>query len=82
MQSVLQLMGEKEMYDYWSQTYRVHNLEWSQAKAADILDAWQKKFTEVKKIKQKKKTKKTTEAVRVAARGGGSSNRLHPAAVG
>ena len=47
MQSVLQLMGEKEMYDYWSQTYRVHNLEWSQAKAADILDAWQKKFTQV-----------------------------------
>ena len=47
LQSVLQLMGEKEMYDYWSQTYRVHNLEWSQAKAADILDAWQKKFTQV-----------------------------------
>ena len=46
MQSVLQLMGEKEMFDYWSQTYRVHNLEWSQAKAADILDAWQSKFTE------------------------------------
>ena len=57
MQSVLQLMGEKEMYDYWSQTYRVHNLEWSQAKAADILDAWQKKFTEVKKNKTKKQLK-------------------------
>ena len=46
LQSVLQLMGEKEMFDYWSQTYRVHNLEWSQGKAADILDAWQSKFTE------------------------------------
>lgn len=40
-------MGEKEMYEYWSQTYRVHNLEWSQEKAADILHAWQRKFTQV-----------------------------------
>lgn len=47
LQSILQLMGEKEMYEYWSQTYRVHNLEWSQEKAADILHAWQSKFTQV-----------------------------------
>lgn len=47
LQSILQLMGEKEMFEYWSQTYRVHNLEWSQEKAADILHAWQRKFTQV-----------------------------------
>lgn len=47
LQSILQLMGEKEMYEYWSQTYRVHNLEWSQEKAANILHAWQSKFTQV-----------------------------------
>ena len=47
MQSILQLMGEKEMFEYWSQTYRVHNLDWSQEKAALILDAWQRKFTQV-----------------------------------
>lgn len=41
-------MGEKDMFDYWSQTYRVHNLEWSQEKAADILHAWQRKFTQVR----------------------------------
>jgi hypothetical protein len=35
------------MFEYWSQTYRVHNLEWSQEKAADILHAWQRKFTQV-----------------------------------
>lgn len=46
LQSILQLMGEKDMYEYWSQTYRVHNLEWSQEKAADILHAWQRKFTQ------------------------------------
>ena len=40
-------MGEKEMFEYWSQTYRVHNLDWSQEKAALILDAWQRKFTQV-----------------------------------
>jgi patched 1 protein len=47
LQSILQLMGEKEMFEYWSQTYRVHNLDWSQEKAALILDAWQRKFTQV-----------------------------------
>lgn len=36
------------MFEYWSQTYRVHNLEWSQEKAADILHAWQRKFTQVR----------------------------------
>ena len=41
-------MGEKDMFEYWSQTYRVHNLEWSQEKAADILHAWQRKFTQVR----------------------------------
>lgn len=46
LQSILQLMGEKDMYEYWSQTYRVHNLDWSQEKAALILDAWQRKFTQ------------------------------------
>lgn len=48
LQSIMQLMGEKEMYEYWSQDYRVHNLDWSQEKAAQILDAWQRKFTRVK----------------------------------
>ena len=50
LQSILQLMGEKEMFEYWSQTYRVHNLEWSQEKAANILRAWQTKFTQVSRL--------------------------------
>ena len=50
LQSILQLMGEKEMFEYWSQTYRVHNLEWSQEKAANILRAWQSKFTQVRSL--------------------------------
>lgn len=45
LQSILQLMGEKDMYEYWVNTYRVHNLDWSQEKAAMILDAWQRRFT-------------------------------------
>ncbi len=39
-------MGEKEMFDYWKDTYKVQTLGWSQAKAEAILAEWQAKFTE------------------------------------
>lgn len=51
LQTVIQLMGEREMYDYWMDHYKVHHIGWSPEKAAEILNAWQKKFSaEVHKI--------------------------------
>lgn len=47
LQTVVQLMGEREMYEYWSDHYKVHHVGWNQEKAAAVLDAWQRKFATV-----------------------------------
>lgn len=47
LQSMVQLMGSKNLYEYWLDHYRVHHVDWSQEKAALLLQAWQNKFTEV-----------------------------------
>uniref|UniRef100_A0A0K2T4G9 Protein patchedlike [Bombus terrestris] n=2 Tax=Lepeophtheirus salmonis TaxID=72036 RepID=A0A0K2T4G9_LEPSM len=44
-QSVVQLMGEKDLYEFWSDTYRVHALDWSIEMASEILLEWQNKFS-------------------------------------
>ena len=44
LQSSIQLMGEKDLYDYWSDTFKVHSLEWNREVAAVILSEWQEKF--------------------------------------
>ncbi|XP_069156937.1 protein patched [Procambarus clarkii] len=46
VQSMVQLMGAKNLYEYWVDHYRVHHVDWSQEKAALILEAWQNKFTQ------------------------------------
>ncbi len=50
LQSVIQLLGEKELYDYYSDQYKVHSINWSPEKAKTILEAWQRKFTEVRQF--------------------------------
>ncbi|XP_049292108.1 protein patched [Anopheles funestus] len=53
LQTVIQLMGERELYDYWNNHYKVHHIGWNPEKAAEVLNAWQKKFSaEVNKIMQ------------------------------
>ena len=47
LQTVVQLMGEREMYDFWSDTYKVHHVDWTQEKAALVLETWQRRFSEV-----------------------------------
>nr|XP_022317481.1 protein patched homolog 1-like [Crassostrea virginica] len=47
LQSIIQLMAEKEMYQYWSENYKTHNIGWSVDKAKAVLEAWQRKFTQV-----------------------------------
>ncbi len=46
LQSVIQLMGEKDLYDYWSETYKTHTMDWSQDRARTILAEWQRRFSE------------------------------------
>ncbi|XP_064624757.1 protein patched homolog 1-like isoform X2 [Lineus longissimus] len=47
LQSIIQLMGEREMYNFYRDRYKVHNLEWTQEKAKQILEAWQRKFSQI-----------------------------------
>lgn len=48
LQSIVQLMADQEMFDYWKNHYKVHNIEWSLDKAKLVLEAWQRKFAEVR----------------------------------
>lgn len=48
LQSLVQLMRDQDMYEYWKDDYKVHNIEWSVEKAKQVLEAWQRKFTEVR----------------------------------
>ncbi|GLH01274.1 Protein patched [Gryllus bimaculatus] len=46
LQTVVQLMGERELYEFYSDTYKVHHVEWTQEKAAIVLETWQRRFSE------------------------------------
>ncbi|KAJ8936504.1 hypothetical protein NQ314_012368 [Rhamnusium bicolor] len=46
LQTVVQLMGEHELYEFWSGHYKVHHIGWNKDKATLVLNAWQKKFAE------------------------------------
>ena len=57
-QSIIQLMGELDMYTFWKNDYKVHNIEWSVEKARMVLEAWQRKFThQVKQYVKEHSTK-------------------------
>ena len=47
LMSVIQLMGEQAMFDYWAKDYKVHNIDWNMEKARQVLNAWQRKFAQV-----------------------------------
>lgn len=45
LQTVIQLMTEREMYEFWNGHYKVHHIGWTPEKAAQVLNSWQKKFS-------------------------------------
>ena len=56
LQSVVQLMGSRDMLDYWSNTYKVHTLRWNLETAQEILQEFQEKFQqEVEKEAEEEK---------------------------
>ncbi|XP_075166747.1 protein patched [Haematobia irritans] len=62
IQTVVQLMTEKEMYDFWSENYKVHHISWTPEKAAEVLNAWQRNFSkEVENIMASPSTSKKYE---------------------
>lgn len=47
LQTVIQLMGEKELFEYYVDDYKVHQIDWTPQKAALVLESWQRKFSQV-----------------------------------
>lgn len=45
LQTVIQLMTERELYETLSGHWKVHHFSWSPEKAAEVLNAWQRKFS-------------------------------------
>lgn len=45
LQTVIQLMTEREMFESFKGHWDVHHMGWSQEKAAAVLNAWQRKFS-------------------------------------
>ena len=45
LQSIVQLMGEQEMFQYHRDSYHVQHLDWTIDKSKAILEAWQRKFS-------------------------------------
>lgn len=46
LQSIIQLMDEQDMFEYWQNHYKVHNIDWNVEKARIVLEAWQRKFAQ------------------------------------
>lgn len=45
LQTVIQLMTEREMYETYNGHWKVHHISWTMEKAQQVLNAWQKKFS-------------------------------------
>ncbi|CAG5106236.1 Similar to Ptch1: Protein patched homolog 1 (Mus musculus) [Cotesia congregata] len=53
LQTVIQLMSERELYDSLTEDYKTHNIGWTQEKASQVLESWQRAFfNTVKKLQQ------------------------------
>lgn len=47
LQTIIQLRGEKDMYEAWKNNIKVSEVKWTEEKAKAILNEWQRKFTNV-----------------------------------
>ena len=41
-------MGEEELYEFYRDTYKVHGLHWNESLSRQVLEAWQRMFTQVR----------------------------------
>lgn len=48
LQTMFQLMTPKQMYEHLKGYDEVSHLNWNEEKAAAVLEAWQRKYSEVK----------------------------------
>ena len=50
LQTIIQLRGEKDMYEAWKNHVKVEEVRWTEEKARSILNEWQRKFTDVSAV--------------------------------
>ena len=46
LQSLVQLMGPRDLHDYWADTYKTHTINWGHERAEEILRKFQQNFEE------------------------------------
>ena len=46
LQSMVQLMGPRDLHDYWADTYKTHTINWGHERAEEILRKFQQNFEE------------------------------------
>lgn len=44
LQSIIEIMDDKSMFEFHDGRYNLHNADWSTEKAREIIEAWQRKF--------------------------------------
>ncbi|XP_070601875.1 protein patched homolog 2 [Erythrolamprus reginae] len=47
LQSMFLLMSPRQLYEHYRDDYEIHDISWSEEKAAAVLEAWQREFVEV-----------------------------------
>ncbi|KAM6455327.1 protein patched homolog 2 isoform 2-T2 [Liasis olivaceus] len=47
LQSMFLLMSPRQLYEHYRDDYEIHDISWSEEKAAAVLEAWQREFVEL-----------------------------------
>lgn len=48
LQSMFLLMSPRQLFEHYRDDYEIHDINWSEEKAAAVLEAWQREFVEVR----------------------------------
>lgn len=49
------LMSPRQLFEHYRDDYEIHDISWSEEKAAAVLEAWQREFVEVCKVERTEK---------------------------
>ena len=44
------LMGRQQLYTHWHNQAKVNHMEWTEDEAAQVLEAWKREFTRVRRM--------------------------------
>ena len=49
-QSIIMLMGRQQLYAHWHNQAKVNHMEWTENEATQVLEAWKREFTKVRRM--------------------------------